>query len=482
MKPPRTFPRLAALAAALLLAGCATVDIDGEITAVNDSLPGFTEGRLRLDRGPDSKVQPLPATAQPQASAVQSLLSSPLTQSGAVELALTHSPALQALLAERWAGMAQAQAGGRLPNPVFAFERFRIHGELEFSRMLSFGLLDLLLLPQRQSLARSQVAQSRVELASAVVDQVSQVRRAWVDAVAAQQSLGYARQVHEAADASAELARRMQQAGNFNTLQRARQHAFYADATARLAAAQHAATATRETLVRLLGLDDAQAARLVLPQRLPDLPKALRPAQAVGDQAREQRLDWQLAKLQLASAGRAQRLDLLHALVDTEVGLRRDTVFEPGGERNTGRGFELSLRLPLFDWGSPRVAAMNAQSLAAARRYEAVTRAASSQLRQDYSAYRTAWELARHHQEEIVPLRRAISEENLLRYNAMQIGVFELLADSRDQVASVIAAIDAQRQFWLADAVLSASLVGRPQGVDIAAPAGGAGADAGPGH
>ena len=40
--------------------------------------------------------------------------------------------------------------------------------------------------------------------------------------------------------------------------------------------------------------------------------------------------------------------------------------------------------------------------------------------------------------------------------------VDELLADSRDQIASVIAAINAQQQFWLADAALSSSLIGKP--------------------
>ncbi|WP_244954565.1 hypothetical protein [Sphaerotilus sulfidivorans] len=40
--------------------------------------------------------------------------------------------------------------------------------------------------------------------------------------------------------------------------------------------------------------------------------------------------------------------------------------------------------------------------------------------------------------------------------------MFELLADSRDQVSTVMAAIDAEQQFWLADAALQASLIGRP--------------------
>ena len=87
---------------------------------------------------------------------------------------------------------------------------------------------------------------------------------------------------------------------------------------------------------------------------------------------------------------------------------------------------------------------------------------ASSQVRENYGAYRTAYDLARHYRDEIVPLRKTIAEENLLRYNGMLIGVFELLADSREQIASVVSAIDAQRDFWLSDASLQATLIGKP--------------------
>jgi hypothetical protein len=65
----------------------------------------------------------------------------------------------------------------------------------------------------------------------------------------------------------------------------------------------------------------------------------------------------------------------------------------------------------------------------------------------------------------VVPLRRTISDERLLRYNGMLLGVFDLLADAREQIASVVASIAAQQQFWLADAALQAALVGRPSAV-----------------
>ena len=71
----------------------------------------------------------------------------------------------------------------------------------------------------------------------------------------------------------AECARRMEQVGNFNKLQRAREQAFYADATLKLARAQQVQRATRERLTRFLGVWGPQTA-FALPERLPDLPKA----------------------------------------------------------------------------------------------------------------------------------------------------------------------------------------------------------------
>jgi outer membrane protein TolC len=456
-----TLRTAAAGTALLVLAGCATVDIDRAVAETNQALPGFTGEKLELSR----TMQQREARRQLAAE----LLAQPLSMDGAVQLALANSPTVQALIAQGWNEMALAAQGGRIANPVFTFERLRMGSELELGRLLSIGLLDLITLPQRQALARNQVEQGRVQLATRIVEHVNAVRQAWVRAVAAQQSLVYAQQVSQAAEASAELARRMQQVGNFTRLQRARQQAFYADAAAQLAAATHARTAAREELVRQLGLDAAQAEQLKLPERLPDLPQQPRQPADLAASAWQQRLDVQLARSQLQVAGQAQGLDLLNRLVDVELGVRHDTVFDnapgaqpPGAHRENRRGFELAVRLPLFDWGDATRAALNAQSLAAANRYDAVVRAASSQLRESYSAYRTAYDLAKHHRDEIVPLRKAISDENQLRYNGMLIGVFELLADARDQVAAVTAAVDALRQFWLADAGLASTLVGKP--------------------
>ncbi len=455
--------RLGALtAAALVLAGCASVNIDQAVQDANDSTTTFTGGKLELSR-----------TAQQQQARTKltnELLGKPLSMDDAVQLALANSPAVQTLLAQSWSELAQANQAGRISNPVFTFERIRFADELELGRLLSFGLLDLLTLPQRRIIARGQTDQAKVQLSANVVEQVTQVRQGWVRAVTAQQTLQYAEQVNRTAQASAELAKRMQQVGNFTKLQRTRQQAFYADATAQLASSQHAATAAREELIRQLGLTDAQAKELKLPERLPDLPKAPRQPEVVNATAMQQRLDVQMARSQLDIAGKSQGLNLLNSLVDVELGIRRDTVFDNDrGTSTPRRGFELGIRLPIFDWGSAQRGVMNAQSLAAASRYESTVRGASSQLRESYSAYRTAYDVAKHYRDEIVPLRKTMAEENILRYNGMLIGVFELLADTRDQISSVTAAINAYQQFWLADAALAASMTGKPTSMAMAA-------------
>ncbi|PXX40305.1 TolC family protein [Undibacterium pigrum] len=447
------------LPALLALTGCASFDIDQSTQKINQQYPAYTQGRLAL-----ASTSAQHKDRQDQAA---NLLRVPLSQDAAVQIALLNSPALQAMLAQHQASGADTEQEGRIQNPLFNFERSRQSGELEIGRLLSFGLLDLLSLPQRQSMAQHGLAHAQTQLGLDVIASVSQVRVAWVKAVAAQQSLEYARQVGEAADASAMLAERMLKAGNFNNLQAARQQAFKADAVAQLSFALHASLAAREELVRLLGLTDEQEKTLRLPERLPDLPATPLAPESIGPQATKNRLDIQLARQELDAAAARQGLGLVSSFSDIELGIRRDTNFDAAGHSEIKRGFEVSLRLPLFDWGDAQRTAMNAKTLAASYRLQATVNNAGSHLRVSYSAYRSMYDIARQYRDEILPLRKRISAENQLRYNGMFISVFELLADSREQINSVLAAINAEQQFWLADAALQAELIGRPSASNL---------------
>ena len=175
------------------------------------------------------------------------------------------------------------------------------------------------------------------------------------------------------------------------------------------------------------------------------------------------------------------------------LGLTRATrvvnVLEAGwqDQRQTGEarkdGYEIRLELPLFDFGSTRVARAEATYRQALHRAAQAGIEARSEVREAYSAYRTAYDLARHYRDEVVPLRKRISEENLLRYNGMLIGVFELLADAREQVAGVTGYVEALRDFWIAQTNLQTAMTGRsPAAASLAPPSSASAAPAGAGH
>jgi outer membrane protein TolC len=432
----------------LLLSGCASFSPDGgmdRVAALTRERTGQAPPTLHSNDSQDSAAQ-----------RAAELLRAPLTQEGAIELALLQHRGLQARFAALGVAEADLVRAGRLANPVFGFGRLREGGgALEIDRSLVFNLMGLLTLPAAQRVEQQRFAQAQLDTAAAAVDQARAAREAWTEAVAAQQLVQYFAQVQESADATHVLAQRMVQAGNFPALAQMREQAFRADAVADLARARHRALAARERLVRALGLSGAQLGALQLPARLPDLP----PVQAVPEQAEDQaiarRLDLLAARQRAEALARTLGLDQATGFVNLlEFGVQNKS--STGAPRATG--WEAAIELPLFDFGRVRWAGTEARYRQALHEAADVALRARSDVRESWSAWRTAHALARQQLDEVVPLRQRIAEQNLLRYNGMLIGVFELLADAREQVRSVAAAVEAQRDFWLADSRLQQAM------------------------
>lgn len=437
--------RLLALPCALALAGCAATSPE----ALRHDVQRLTEDR--------------PGVAQPAAGdTVQALLGrGPVDADTAVRIALLNNPGLQASYAALAISDAERVQAATLPNPHLALGRLREGQKLEIERMLSFNVLQLVTLPWRAKYAGQKVELARLQAAQEVIRLAADTRRAWVDAVAARQTAAYMRDAREAAEAGAELARRMARVGNWSQLQQAREQSTLAELTAQLARAEQQALAAREKLTRLMGLWGAQAG-YALPERLPDLPAALPERADIEAQALRERLDLRAARDEARyvadSLGLVRATGVINAL---ELGVVRNTTFDNAdGHRETARGVELELPLPVFDWGQGRNAQARATYMQAVARVRGVAVQARSEAREAWHGWRTAHDLARHYRDEIVPLRKFISDETVLRYNGMLVSVWELLAQTRNHVAAVNSAIAAQRDFWIADTELNLVLTG----------------------
>lgn len=446
----RTPLTAAAVLLSAVFAGCASFSTDGGFASVEQT----TQSRL----GKELRWARSPADQEAIDKRVAELLAKPLTVDDAVQVALLNNRGLQASFQELGINEAELVQAGRLPNPGFSFGRTTRGDEIEIERGLHFNLARLLALPLTGPMEKRRFEQTQSLVAMNVLSLAADTRKAYVNALAAQESLRYMQQVKQAAEASAELARRMEQVGNFNKLQRAREQGFYADAALNLARAEQAQRASRERLTRLLGVWGEQA-QFTLPERLPDLPAQPLDLPDIERVALAQRLDVQGARLAAEQTARNLGLTRRTRFINVlELGLVRNS----SNEAPTQRGWELSFELPLFDWSGARVARSEAVYMQSVHRAAEAAINARSEVREAYGAYRTAYDIARHHLDEIVPLRQRIAEENVLRYNGMLIGVFELLADARAQIASVNAAIEAKRDFWVAQADLDMALIGKP--------------------
>ncbi len=457
---------LPVLAAAVFLGGCATFSTDGGL----DVAGAIARDKLGLNVASAQSDDAMAA----QRAEVTALLGRPLTPETAAQIALYNNPGLQAAYAELRAVEADRVQAGRLPNPGYSYKKLGSDAGSSFENKLGINLGAILTLPLAENVEQQRFESAKLKAAAQTVAVALGARRAWIDAVAARQAADYMQQVVESAEAGRELANRMRSVGNWSRLDEHREQLFYAEAAAQRARAEQAALAAREELVRTLGLWGGDLG-FTLPARLPDLPAALRELADAERVAVEQRLDIRAARRNLDAE--AELLGLTRVTRWVNV-LHIEGIREREADGSVKRGFEIGVNIPLFDWGDARVAKAEALYLQAALQLRETAINARSEVREAWHAYRIAYDLARHYRDEIVPLRKRISDEQLLRYNGMLIGVFELIADSRDQVASINAYLQALRDSWLAEADLQQALLGRAdagrRGWSVAMPAGGA--------
>ena len=451
--------RLSLLGAALVLAGCASVSPDG----LRGDVAQLTAGRTA---GVQAALPAADAATKAQAhESIQRWLAEPLTQDAAVRIALLNNPGLQARLAALGVADAERVQAITLPNPHFTLGRFANSHEREIERTLAFSLLDLITLPWRTERQAERLQIATLQAAQDVVTLAADTRRAWLRAVAAEQVAATHERMVEAAEAGTELARRMASVGNWSRLQLAREQAVLHEAHRQRARARLAAATAREDLNRRLGVWGKQA-QYQLAAQLPPLPAAALPADGIETTALRERLDVQAARRQLDT--QAVRVGWSRAgAVFGDIGLayQSNTATERGsGHRDTTRGWELELPLPLFDWGGAARTRAQAEVEQAAAQLQDTAVRARSEVRSAWLTYRTALDLARQQQSQVVPLRQFISDETTLRYNGMLASVWDMLAEARNSTQAVANAIEAQRDFWLAETDLQLALTGTSPG------------------
>ena len=409
----------------------------------------------------------------------------------AVQIALLNNKGLQAAYADLGGAAAAAWQSTMLVNPIMAIGAGGLGTpEMEAFRAIeatvTTNLLALLTRERNIAIADVRYRQAQLDAALATLQLAAETRRAWINAVSAWETVGQLNRAQIAADAASELAEKLGESGAMSKGAQAREHAFNAELAGRAAQARLAARLAKEELIRLMGLW-GEDAKFEIPNRLPNLPKALTKRDTIEAEALRRRIDLQVAKLELEAVARSYKLTEATRLVtDLELmaGVETEREREDGKTKfeTTGLG-ELEFAIPIFDSGRARMRQAELNYLRAANQLAEKAVNIRSEARSAYQAYRASYDIARHYRDSVVPLRTKIEEEAQLTYNGMITNTFELLADTRAKVNSVILSVNAKRDFWLADAGLQTAINGGGSGGASASTASPAGSEeAGAGH
>lgn len=453
MIPPRSRLARASIAAALstTLSACASLSADRGMSPV--------VSRVSLELGKDTARIVTPADAAAVQSRVARLLARPLTADAAVQIALLNNRGLQAEYNALGVSEASYVEASLPPSPTVSIGRIAGAGDLDVERRLIADLLSLLTLPKRTKIAETAFRAAQQRAVQATFRTAAEARRTFYRAVAARETAAFLETARASAGASAELTKKLGETGAATKLDQARAGVLYAEVATELAEARLDAAKQREALTRQLGLW-GQDLDYRLPNRLPGLPKPKAPgdvettaltrrADLIAD-----RLELDALALEYGLTGQTRAISML------EVAGVANRSRSAGGGTAISKGFEVAVQIPIFDFGEARSANAHEAYMGAVNRLLEKAVNVRSEAREAYQTWRGRYDVARSYQARILPLRKTISEEWLLRYNGMLVDAFELLTDARENVASNVAAIRAKRDAFIADVDLQAALIG----------------------
>ncbi len=413
------------LPCAMLLAACATAERQqaDDFASVRTDVRERAAVEIPSPRAEDGRI----------ASEVRALLADELTEDVAVKIAVLNNRRVRAALAELDVSSAELVQAGLLRNPVFsANAKFFDEGtEVELALLQPF--LDLFFVSTRKRTAASELAATKARVASEIVHVAYDVRRAFVEVRAAERLCDADRDALRAATASHELMRELHRAGNVTD------PVFTAEVLAlgraKLAAARSEAelAEAREPLNVLLGLWGDAVEWKIAPENS-DAPIAPPDLEHVESRAVEVSFD--LAEGRARTSVEAARAGLAaweSAFSSGELGLvaKRESL-----DDEWGLGPALVFDLPIFDAGGTAQAAAQGRLRASLAEHVALAveiRSAARTLRDRASALESE---AAFLGSDVVPASQRLVEDTLRNYNAMQIGVFDVLAVKEREIAA----------------------------------------------
>ncbi|HVH99401.1 MAG TPA: TolC family protein, partial [Enhygromyxa sp.] len=258
------------------------------------------------------------------------------------------------------------------------------------------------------------------------------------------------------------------QAGSVNELESASQIVSYERARVGVANLELELASRREALQRLLGLHGEHAS-WELADPLPPIPAEVPTMASLETEAVERSFELAAGRSRLEAIAHRTGLErtegwLPEIAVDYHALIGDPTALPNSGDGRWRSGAGVSVAVPLFNQNRGKTRAAEAEFDGQFERYIGTTIDVRSTAREVGNQVRAAHGVARHLGDVVIPAQRRVLDQTILQYNAMQLGVFELLAAEQALLDVELAELEARADYWVADAALAALQAGvRPE-------------------
>jgi cobalt-zinc-cadmium efflux system outer membrane protein len=429
-----------------------------------DARPAFHEVQRDVAERTGELVQWNSGTDEDAAVAakVRSMLEDELTLDETVQIALLNNRRLQGVYERLGVAQANLVQAGLLKNPIFDAELKFLDNVSGTKAVLEMAVIqdfmDIVMIPLRKRLAKAQLRVVKAEATAAVLDLASEAKVAFVSLQAAQKTLALRKQILQSTDASYDAAQRLHEAGNITDLSVANERALYEQSKLAVASAETAMLEARERLNALMGLWGADTQWRVSGS-LPPVPGEAMDLADLERRAIDASLGLTMLRNEIRVVASRTGIDAT-TLVFPELAGGAAAEYEGPEDKWVG-GPAVAIGIPVFDWGQARTAAGRHRLRRLWNEYTALAIEVRSTVRTARYRLRNARRQSEYYRRVVVPLAEQITAETQLQYNAMQLGVFQLLQAKQREIDTRRQSIAAQRDYWIARTELEQILAGR---------------------
>lgn len=414
-----------------------------------------------------AQVRRLPAlregqVAESPADEVRTILRAPIDANAAVRIALLNNRELRAKLRELGIVAGQVVQAGLMANPLVDIELVP-ERDSKLELRVEYDLTSIIMAPLRRQAMQYDLEAARLDAAGSVVQLGYEVRTRFYAFSAALQQLTLAKQSLDALAASRDAAQALLEAGNTNELAASSQIAAYERARVSVAKLELSVAEQREQMQRLLGLHGEQTEWSAQPN-LEGAPDQLSVADDLERRALEANLDLRASHKRLSGLAKqtgVARTAVWLPDVTADVHALQTKVESDRSKDHWRAAGGFSVVVPLFDRGQGHISALEAQFDALLERYQGLAIATRSAARDARNRLVSAHARAHQYQTVILPAQTKVMEQSVLQYNAMQLGVFQLLQARQELLDVQLSYVDTLREYWSAVAELEALTQGR---------------------